>query len=101
MFNRFVKIQVAIAIWIGLFVLYAVHFEKDVSAQVNFFDSGITSITDSVVDVTTVDTWVRRLHCNNTTGGAVTLTIEDGNDVDYFTAVSLAAGTRQVKADCS
>lgn len=68
----------------------------NVKAQVNAFDSGILVLTDSIVDVTTSDLWVRVISCTNTSSSAATLTIEDGDNTDYFTAVSIAANSSMV-----
>lgn len=88
MFKR-ILLQTLLALVV---IILSVNF-SDVSAQVNFFDSGILVLSDSTTDVTTADIWVRRIHCNNVTSSAATLTIEDGDNVDYFTAVSVAGNS--------
>lgn len=64
-----------------------------VKGQVNFRDTGIIAVTDSSVTIVNQHFWMRRLHCANTTGSAATLTIEDVDGNDYFTAVSVAANS--------
>jgi hypothetical protein len=60
------------------------------------YNSNLTAVTTTPTAFTATTTKVQVIHCTNITAGAVTVTIEDGNDVDYFTATSMAANSVMV-----
>jgi hypothetical protein len=90
---KFTKLEVVLSVLCVLLLGVWLTLPTEVEAQVNFRDTGIIAVTNSSVDIVTSDFWLRRLHCVNTTGTAASLTIEDGDDNDYFTAVSIAANS--------
>lgn len=57
------------------------------------FNSGIVTLTNSAAALTALTTKVKILHCANTTGGAITLTITDTAGNSYWPAVSMAANS--------
>lgn len=62
-------------------------------AQTNRYDSGMVAVTNSLTAVTSTTLFLRILHCLNTTAGAVTLQVTNGNDVELFPPVSMAANS--------
>lgn len=60
--------------------------------------NGIAAISTNSTAVTTTDTWVKQIVVANTTGGAVTLLVTDGqgSPVTLVPTVSLAANTLYV-----
>lgn len=62
-------------------------------AQTNRYDSGTVAVTTSLTAVIATTLILRILHCLNTTAGDVTLQITDGNDVEKFPPVTMAANS--------
>lgn len=55
------------------------------------YSSAMVTLTNVSAALTTRTVWVQVLHCDNTSGSAVTLTMENTAGDDYFTAISIPA----------